>query len=244
MGVTSYLLINHYFTRDAASRAAFSAIALNRVGDASLIICFVVLGSQGLPLDIEALSLMLDDGNVHPSAPVLLAVAAIAKSAQIGLHSWLPTAMEGPTPVSALLHAATMVCAGVILLVRMTPIMLATPLVSTFLVFTAGITLGAAALTALRQPDLKRIVAYSTLSQLGYMALGSAFLFPEAAMLHLWAHSFFKALLFVGAGLAIHALGEDQDQRHAGGLYLPVPVTAVAGCIGVLALVGFPFLAA
>lgn len=148
--------------------------------------------------------------------------------------------MEGPTPVSSLLHAATMVCAGVILLFRVNVIM-GGPILS-ILAIVGGLTLILAALTALHQPDFKRVVAYSTLSQLGYMVLAVSLPLPEVALFHMWCHSFFKALLFMCSGLVIHCMAEDQDLRTTGGVYLVLPFTAVCSLMATLALAGAPFL--
>jgi len=181
MGVLSYFLIGYYVTRPSASRVALHAVVLNRFGDFAIICAVALLVQRGLPLELDLLLILPE--LVPESFIVLMAIASVAKSAQLGLHTWLPNAMEGPTPVSSLLHAATMVCAGVILLFRVNVVLGGTTL--SCLAIIGGLTLITAALTALHQPDFKRVVAYSTLSQLGYMVLAVSLPLPEVALFHM-----------------------------------------------------------
>ncbi|CAM9552036.1 unnamed protein product [Chrysoparadoxa australica] len=173
---------------------------------------------------------------------ILILVAAIGKSAQIGLHTWLPDAMEGPTPVSALIHAATMVTAGVFLLNRCSPLLEYAPKALSVIALVGGITAFFAASTALVQNDLKRVIAYSTCSQLGYIVLACGLSNYEASIFHLANHAFFKALLFLGAGCVIHGVQDEQDMRRIGGLRRLIPFTYGIILVGSFALIGFPFL--
>ncbi len=174
---------------------------------------------------------------------MLLFLGAMGKSAQIGLHTWLPDAMEGPTPVSALIHAATMVTAGVFLMARMSPIMEYAPYALGFVTFIGATTCLFAATIGCVQNDIKRIIAYSTCSQLGYMFIAAGVGAYQASIFHLFTHAFFKALLFLGAGSVIHAMSDEQDIRRMGGIWRKIPVTYVVMWIGSLALAGIPIFA-
>ncbi len=253
VGVSSYLLIGHWYERPAAANAANKAFLVNRIGDFGFMIGILMLwqftGSVNFH-DIEsALSLARD---VSPdglsSALPYLTVATLfvfcgpmGKSAQVPLHVWLPDAMEGPTPVSALIHAATMVAAGVYLLVRITFLLALVPQACEVIAWVGIITAVFAALIATQQSDIKRILAYSTLSQLGYMICAVGCSAGDAAMFHLFTHAFFKALLFLGAGAVIHAMHHEQDIWKMGGLRTKMPVTFWTFLIGTLALMGCPF---
>lgn len=244
VGVCSYMLIGHWFTRESAAKAANKAFITNRIGDfgfmLGILIVWTATGSVhfiGIAHSISALT----------AQPVLLTVAAllifcgaVGKSAQFPLHVWLPDAMEGPTPVSALIHAATMVAAGVYMLVRVFFLIGASPNALCVISWIGMITATMAALMAIQQDDIKRILAYSTLSQLGYMVSAVGFAQPNAAIFHLFTHACFKALLFLGAGAVIHALHHEQDIWRMGGLKKSMPLTFITFVIGTLALMGCP----
>lgn len=247
VGLCSYLLINFWFTRLQANKAAIKARLVNRVGDVGLVLGRLVI--------YEAYQ-SLDYGVVFARTPIraesypntilisclLLFVGAVGKSAQLGLHTWLPDAREGPTPVSALIHAATRVTAGVFLLARCSPLFEYAPLALEVVCIVGAATAFFAATTALVQSDLKRVIAYSTCSQLGYRVFASGLSAYSVAVFHLSNHAFFKALLFLGAGSVIHARGDEQDRRRMGGLVRVLPLTYAAIFIGSIALRGFPFL--
>ncbi len=259
VGLTSYLLIGFYFEKPSAAAAAQKAFITTRVGDMAFFLGMIWLYGQTHTL------LFFDDGKglletgalatlagtatigglaVSAMAALLLLVGAMGKSGQVPLHTWLPDAMEGPTPVSALIHAATMVAAGVFLVARTHPIFLNSGITGLPLSATAwigGITALYAACVALGQNDIKRILAYSTVSQLGFMMVALGTNGVAAAMFHLIAHAFFKALLFLSAGSVIHGCHEEQDIRKMGGLRHEMPKTFVAYAIGMMALAGFPF---
>ena len=254
VGLCSYLLINFWFTRIQANKAAIKAMLVNRVGDFFLLlslfsICFVF---SSLDYDVVfglapfAIKTNIYVGNLEIPALdficFLLFLGAMGKSAQIGLHTWLPDAMEGPTPVSALIHAATMVTAGVFLIVRCSYFFELSPKTLSFIVFVGSITSFFAATTGLFQNDIKRIIAYSTCSQLGYMIFACGLSSYDLGLFHLSNHAFFKALLFLGAGSVIHAMADEQDIRKMGGLRRILPFSYSVMVIGSLALVGFPFL--
>jgi len=250
VGVASYLLIGFYYKKPSANAAAMKAFIVNRVGD------------FGFALGIFALfyltdSIRMDD--VFAAAPalaetqlhflwtewnaanligVLLFIGAMGKSAQLGLHTWLPDAMEGPTPVSALIHAATMVTAGVFLVCRMSPLYEYAPDAKMFIIYIGASTAFFAATVGLVQNDIKRVIAYSTCSQLGYMFVAAGAGVYGAAMFHLLTHAFFKAMLFLGAGSVIHAMHHEQDMRNYGGLRKKIPLTFYAMLIGTLAITG------
>ncbi|MBA2462408.1 MAG: NADH-quinone oxidoreductase subunit L [Actinobacteria bacterium] len=242
VGLASYLLIGFWHEREEAVAAAKKAFIMNALGDATMALAFFVLIWQTGTLEF---------GPVFAGAPELSSTAlnlvalgllggAIAKSAQIPLHTWLPDAMEGPTPVSALIHAATMVTAGVYLIVRAHPIFELAPGVQDLAAGLGALTLLVAGLIALVQTDIKRVIAYSTMSQIGYMFLGAGVGAYGNGMFHLMTHAFFKALLFMAAGLVIHHLAGEQDIRQMGGLRHSMPKTYVAFLVGSLALAGIP----
>nr|YP_009684027.1 NADH dehydrogenase subunit 5 [Lessonia spicata]QDP13851.1 NADH dehydrogenase subunit 5 [Lessonia spicata] len=254
VGLCSYLLINFWFTRIQANKAAIKAMLVNRVGDFGLalgifgiFICFGAVDYAtvfALAPQLSAVSLTflnIEFGALNLIG-ILLFVGAVGKSAQLGLHTWLPDAMEGPTPVSALIHAATMVTAGVFLLARCSPLLEYCPKALTVISIVGGMTAFFAATTALVQNDLKRVIAYSTCSQLGYMVFACGLSNYSVAVFHLGNHAFFKALLFLGAGSVIHAVGDEQDMRKMGGLRRLLPFTYAIMVIGSLALMGMPFL--
>jgi proton-translocating NADH-quinone oxidoreductase chain L len=254
VGVCSYLLISFWFTRRQAAKAALKAMVVNRVGDLGLLAAMALAYNRLGTLDLGLL-LALGPATGLQSAPflglepslatllgLLLLVGAVGKSAQLGLHSWLPDAMEGPTPVSALIHAATMVTAGVFLLVRCSPLLALSPAAAAAVALVGSLTALFGATVGLFQNDLKRVVAYSTCSQLGYMTMAVGLGAPAVAAFHLANHAFFKALLFLGSGVVIHAFGDEQDMRRLGGLARLLPLTHSLMVLGSLSLAGFPFL--
>jgi NADH-quinone oxidoreductase subunit L len=246
VGLCSYLLIGFWFERPAASRAGQKAFIVNRVGDAAFITGILfLLAKVGSP-EFAAINAAPAAGLLAPglvtAVAVLLFVGATGKSAQVPLHVWLPDAMEGPTPVSALIHAATMVTAGVYMVCRLNGLFAASIPASTVVAWVGGATAVFAATIALVQNDIKRVLAYSTISQIGYMFLGCGVGAYAAGMFHLVTHAFFKSLLFLAAGSVIHALGGEQDMRRMGGLRKRLPVTFPAFLTGALAISGMPFL--
>ena len=251
VGVSSYLLIGHWYDRPAAANAATKAFLVNRIGDFGFMIGILMLWAITGQVDFAGLHTILNQlqaqpGGIEPFVPYLTVAALfvfcgpMGKSAQVPLHVWLPDAMEGPTPVSALIHAATMVAAGVYLLVRLDFLLEIVPITREIIAWVGILTAVFAALIATQQSDIKRILAYSTLSQLGYMisAVGAAA--GHAAMFHLFTHAFFKALLFLGAGAVIHAMHHEQNIWKMGGLRTKMPVTFWTFLIGTLALMGCP----
>jgi NADH-quinone oxidoreductase subunit L len=244
VGFTSYLLIGHWFDRDAAAEAAKKAFLTNRVGDFGFMLGILMIWMPTGSVIFEEIIPTMSRITVNPVylaiAGILIFSGAIAKSAQFPLHVWLPDAMEGPTPVSALIHAATMVAAGVYMLVRVAFIIQASSQALTVIAWIGTITAVMAALTATQQNDIKRILAYSTLSQLGYMVMAVGLASNEAAMFHLFTHAFFKALLFLGAGSIIIMLHHEQNIWKMGGLSRRLPVTFLTFVIGALALIGCP----
>ena len=254
VGLCSYLLINFWFTRIQANKAAIKAMLINRVGDFFLLLSLFSISFVFNSLDYDvvfglaplAIKSNILIGNLEvPGLDLicfLLFLGAMGKSAQVGLHTWLPDAMEGPTPVSALIHAATMVTAGVFLIVRCSYFFELSPNTLSFIVFVGSITSFFAATTGLFQNDIKRIIAYSTCSQLGYMVFACGLSSYDLGLFHLSNHAFFKALLFLGAGSVIHAMADEQDIRRMGGLRRILPFSYSVMVIGSLALVGFPFL--
>jgi NADH-quinone oxidoreductase subunit L len=242
VGLASYLLIGFWHERPQAIAAAKKAFVMNAFGDATMALALFALMWQTGSLDFE--TAFEGAGGMSQTLVNLVALGllggAVAKSAQIPLHTWLPDAMEGPTPVSALIHAATMVTAGVYLIVRAHPIFELAPSISDLAAGLGAITLLVAGLVALVQTDIKRVIAYSTMSQIGYMFLGAGLGAYGSAMFHLMTHAFFKALLFLAAGLVIHHLAGEQDIRKMGGLKGVMPRTYLAFLIGSLALVGIP----
>jgi NADH-quinone oxidoreductase subunit L len=243
VGLSSYLLIGYHHERPSAIAAAKKAFVMNAVGDATMALAFFLLiqrtGSLEFAAGIEWATGAEGSWAVNLVALGLLG-GAIAKSAQLPLHTWLPDAMEGPTPVSALIHAATMVTAGVYLLVRLADLFEQAPRVQDLAAGIGAATLLVAGLIALVQVDIKRVIAYSTMSQIGYMFLAAGLGAYANAMFHLMTHAFFKALLFLAAGIVIHALAGEQDMRKMGGLRRVVPGTWLAFLIGALALSGIP----
>ena len=254
VGLCSYLLIGFWFKRDSANNAAIKAFIVNRVGDFGLAIAIFIMFLLFGTLNFEEIfskvpeftknSLIIFGGefNVLTLICVFLFIGAMGKSAQFLLHTWLPDAMEGPTPVSALIHAATMVTAGVFLVVRCSPIFEYSQFALNLVAIVGMITALFAASVALVQNDIKKIIAYSTCSQLGYMFFAAGVGAYHIAIFHLFTHAFFKALLFLGAGSVIHAFQDEQDITKMGGVWKKIPFTMVLMLIGTLALTGFPFL--
>mgnify|MGYP001425186603 FL=1 len=254
VGLCSYLLIGFWFKRETANNAAIKAFIVNRVGDFGLaigiFIIFLIFGTLNFEevfllvpgFSKTNLSIFGGEYNVITLICVFLFVGAMGKSAQFLLHTWLPDAMEGPTPVSALIHAATMVTAGVFLVVRCSPIFEYSQFAMNLIAIIGMITALFAASVALVQNDIKKIIAYSTCSQLGYMFFAAGVGAYHIAMFHLFTHAFFKALLFLGAGSVIHAFHDEQDISKMGGVWKKIPYTMILMLIGTLALTGFPFL--
>ncbi|NNE53511.1 MAG: NADH-quinone oxidoreductase subunit L [Sulfitobacter sp.] len=250
VGVASYLLIGFYYKKPSANAAAIKAFVVNRVGDFgfALGIFALFLMTDSIRLDDifaaapdlaeQTISFLWTDWNAANLIAFLLFVGAAGKSAQLFLHTWLPDAMEGPTPVSALIHAATMVTAGVFLVCRMSPLMEFAPQAMTFVTVIGASTAFFAATVGLVQTDIKRVIAYSTCSQLGYMFVAAGVGMYSAAMFHLFTHAFFKAMLFLGAGSVIHAMHHEQDMTNYGGLRKKIPYTFWAMMIGTLAITG------
>lgn len=255
VGLASYLLIGFWYQKPSANAAAIKAFVVNRVGDfgflLGIFLVFVLTGSvafdsifpQIAGLTERSFRFLGYDWNALTLTCLLLFMGAMGKSAQFLLHTWLPDAMEGPTPVSALIHAATMVTAGVFMVARLSPIFEYAPVALTVVVVIGATTAFFAATVGLVQNDIKRVIAYSTCSQLGYMFVAMGVGAYSAGIFHLFTHAFFKALLFLGAGSVIHAMHHEQDMRNMGGLRKHIPLTAAAMTIGTLALTGFPFFA-
>jgi proton-translocating NADH-quinone oxidoreductase chain L len=255
VGLCSYLLISFWYTRISAGKAAMKAIVLNRIGDCGLLLAIFAIFLTFRTLEFSVIFAVTPffeqktfmflnyEFRLLNFIAFFLLIAAIGKSAQIGLHTWLPDAMEGPTPVSALIHAATMVTAGVFLIIRCSPIFEYTPGVLLTMTIVGSLTSIFAASAAIVQHDIKKTVAYSTCSQLGYMVFCCGLSNYPVSLYHLVTHAFFKALLFLSAGAVIHALLNEQDIRKMGGLAKLLPFSFVMMLIGSLALSGFPFLA-
>jgi len=255
VGLASYLLIGFWYHKPSAHTAAMKAFIVNRVGDFGFILGIIatysVFGSlyfDEIFSDVESLhklSIMMVGFklNVIELIGILFFIGAMGKSAQIGLHTWLPDAMEGPTPVSALIHAATMVTAGVFLVCRMSPLLEFAPFALNTITVVGALTAIFAATIGLTQFDIKRVIAYSTCSQLGYMFFAAGVSAYPASMFHLTTHAFFKALLFLGAGSVIHAMSDEQDMRKMGGIWKKIPFTYALMWVGSLALAGIPFFA-
>ncbi|MBF9046292.1 NADH-quinone oxidoreductase subunit L [Rhodobacterales bacterium LSUCC0031] len=250
VGVASYLLIGFYYRKPSAGAAAMKAFIVNRVGDFGFLLGIFALfwmsdsiqfdvilpmGAAFAEMTIPFLGMELNAAN---TIAMLLFIGAMGKSAQLILHTWLPDAMEGPTPVSALIHAATMVTAGVFLVCRMSPLMEYAPFATNFIIVLGAATAFFAATVGLVQNDIKRVIAYSTCSQLGYMFVAAGVGVYSVAMFHLFTHAFFKAMLFLGAGSVIHAMHHEQDMRNYGGLRKKIPYTFAAMMIGTLAITG------
>ncbi|WP_201834068.1 NADH-quinone oxidoreductase subunit L [Microvirga zambiensis] len=255
VGLASYLLIGFWYQKDSANAAAMKAFIVNRVGDFGFLlgIFTVFVLFNGVTFDAifprvsefaNARFMFLGiEWHALTIACLLLFMGAMGKSAQFLLHTWLPDAMEGPTPVSALIHAATMVTAGVFMVARLSPLFEYAPSALAVVTVIGGITAFFAATVGLVQNDIKRVIAYSTCSQLGYMFVGLGVGAYGAGVFHLFTHAFFKALLFLGAGSVIHAMHHEQDIRHMGALRRYIPLTTAMMAIGTLALTGFPFTA-
>jgi len=254
VGLCSYLLIGFWYKKETANNAAIKAFIVNRIGDFGLAIAifliFFFYGTINFEEVFQATSTLIDKKLVFFGVEtslitlicIFLFIGAMGKSAQFLLHTWLPDAMEGPTPVSALIHAATMVTAGVFLVVRCSPIFEYSQFALNLVAIVGMVTAIFAASVALVQNDIKKIVAYSTCSQLGYMFFAAGIGAYHVAMFHLFTHAFFKALLFLGAGSVIHAFKDEQDIRNMGGIGKKLPYTYAFMLIGTLALTGFPFL--
>src|SRR6266704_102243 len=244
VGFTSYVLIGHWFYRDAAADAANKAFITTRIGDfgfmIGILMVWMATGSVVFNEMASRLSILANNPGYLTVAVLLIFCGAVGKSAQFPLHVWLPDAMEGPTPISALIHAATMVAAGVYMLVRVGFIIQASQTALLVIAWIGTITAVLAALIATQQNDIKRILAYSTLSQLGYMVMAVGLASSEAAMFHLFTHAFFKALLFLAAGSVIVMLHHEQDIWKMGGLSKKLPITFVTFGVGALALIGCP----
>ena len=255
VGLASYLLIGFWFRKPSANAAAIKAFVVNRVGDLGFMLgifgTYLVFDTVSIPRILElapgmagsTIGFLWFRADTMTVLCLLLFVGAMGKSAQLGLHTWLPDAMEGPTPVSALIHAATMVTAGVFMVCRLSPMFETSPVALDVVRFVGAATCLFAATCALVQTDIKRVIAYSTCSQLGYMFFAAGVGAYGAAMFHLFTHAFFKALLFLGAGSVIHAMHHEQDMRYYGGLRKSIPVTFWAMLLGTLAItgVGLPF---
>jgi len=250
VGLASYLLIGFWFRKPSANAAAIKAFVVNRVGDLGFMMgifgTFLVFGTVSIPAILEAapgmqgatIGFLGGRFELMTVLCLLLFVGAMGKSAQLGLHTWLPDAMEGPTPVSALIHAATMVTAGVFMVCRLSPMFETSPTALTVVTVVGACTALFAATVGLVQTDIKRVIAYSTCSQLGYMFFAAGVGAYGAAMFHLFTHAFFKALLFLGAGSVIHAMHHEQDMRYYGGLRKHIPLTFWAMMAGTLAITG------
>ena len=254
VGLCSYLLIGFWYKKDSANKAAIKAFIVNRVGDfgfaIGIFLIFMYFGTvnynevfQLVPeFSKKEINFLGFNSNLITVICLFLFIGAMGKSAQFFLHTWLPDAMEGPTPVSALIHAATMVTAGVFLVVRCSPIFEYSQTALNFVAIIGMLTAFFAASVAIVQNDIKRIIAYSTCSQLGYMFFAAGVGAYHVAIFHLFTHAFFKALLFLGSGSVIHSLNDEQDIRKMGGMWNQMPYTWIAMLIGTLALTGFPFL--
>ncbi|MGH6738172.1 MAG: NADH-quinone oxidoreductase subunit L, partial [Bradyrhizobium sp.] len=255
VGLASYLLIGFWYYKPSANAAALKAFVVNRIGDFGFSLgifgTFLVFGTVSIPAILHAAPGMAGSTIGFAGMRVgtmtllclLLFVGAMGKSAQLPLHTWLPDAMEGPTPVSALIHAATMVTAGVFMVCRLSPMFQTSPTAMHVVTWVGAITCFFAATVGCAQNDIKRVIAYSTCSQLGYMFFAAGVGAYGAAMFHLFTHAFFKALLFLCAGSVIHAMSGEQDMRRMGGLWNRIPITYAIMWIGSLSLAGIPFFA-
>ena len=253
VGLSSYLLIGFWYKKDSANKAAIKAFLVNRIGDFGLAIgiflIFLYFGTlnynevfeQASNFSQNKINFLGLEVNLITLISLFLFIGAMGKSAQFFLHTWLPDAMEGPTPVSALIHAATMVTAGVFLVVRCSPIFEYSQFALNIVTIIGMTTAFFAATVAIVQNDIKKIIAYSTCSQLGYMFFAAGLGAYNASIFHLMTHGFFKALLFLSAGSVIHAMHHEQDMRKMGGLFKKIPFTATMMWIGSLAIIGFPY---
>jgi NADH-quinone oxidoreductase subunit L len=254
VGLCSYLLIGYWYKKPSACNAAIKAFVVNRIGDFAFALgifsVFIIFDSVEFKYIFSTISekqntifnILGYQLNAIDTMCILLFIGAMGKSAQIGLHTWLPDAMEGPTPVSALIHAATMVTAGVFLIARFSPVFEYSPIALQFITIIGATTALFAATVAITQNDIKKIIAYSTCSQLGYMFFACGVSAYPAAIFHLMTHAFFKALLFLGAGSVIHAMSDEQDITKMGGIWKKIPLTYGLMWIGSLALAGiYPF---
>ncbi|MGB0154122.1 MAG: NADH-quinone oxidoreductase subunit L [Verrucomicrobiales bacterium] len=245
VGVSSYILIGHWFEKDSAADAAKKAFLTNRIGDFGFMIGILLVWTLTGSIyfnEVAAAVGGVENAKLLNIAVLCVFCGAIGKSAQLPLHVWLPDAMEGPTPVSALIHAATMVAAGVFMLARVTFLVESAEMAATVIAWIGAITALVAALMALQQNDIKRILAYSTLSQLGYMIMAQGVHHgSDAGMFHLYTHAFFKALLFLGSGAVIYACHHEQDIWKMGGLRRKMPITFITFAIGTAALIAVPF---
>ena len=246
VGLCSYLLINFWLTRIQANKAAMKAMFVNRVGDIGLVLAMLMILKEFGALEFSTISSLLVTPTINKEnitiICLLLFLGAVGKSAQLGLHTWLPDAMEGPTPVSALIHAATMVTAGVFLIIRSGSLFEVSPFALIIVTILGALTAFFAATTGVLQNDLKKVIAYSTCSQLGYMVMVCGISNYFTSLFHLMNHAFFKALLFLSAGSIIHAVKDEQDMRKMGGLIKSIPLTYIMILIGSLSLMGFPYL--
>lgn len=256
VGLASYLLIGFWYTKDRPPSAAMKAFIVNRVGDVGLVAAIGFIFYTFNTIELTAIFTKIAESNhstqtlhlfgdmqAFDLVGLCLLLGAMGKSAQLGLHTWLPDAMEGPTPVSALIHAATMVTAGIFLICRFSHLFELAPIAQTAMLIVGSITALFAGYVALTQNDIKKIIAYSTCSQLGYMIMACAVSAYSVAMFHLVTHAFFKALLFLGAGSVIHAMSGEQDIRRMGGLHKSIPFTYIMMLIGSLAITGIPIFA-
>ena len=253
VGLASYLLIGFWHHKDSANKAAMKAFIVNRVGDfgfaIGIVAIYFIFGSVDFEIIFKDAQLYENQNfiflglelSIIDTICFLLFIGAMGKSAQLGLHTWLPDAMEGPTPVSALIHAATMVTAGVFMVARMSPLFELAAYTNLFIIFIGASTAIFAASIALTQNDIKRVIAYSTCSQLGYMFFATGIGAYNSAIFHLMTHGFFKALLFLSAGSVIHSMHHEQDMRKMGGLFKKIPFTGSMMWIGSLAIIGFPY---
>ena len=246
VGLCSYLLINFWFTRLQANKAAIKAMVINKVGDIGMLLGMILIWILYGSLDYNSIFSLsftgLGNDTLMNLSAFLLLIGVMGKSAQIGLHTWLPDAMEGPTPVSALIHAATMVTAGVFLIIRMSPFFEQTPIILLIIILLGSLTAFFTSTIGLTQNDLKKVIAYSTCSQLGYMVMVCGFSQYNSGLFHLVNHGFFKALLFLSAGSVIHAMMDEQDIRKMGALRLITPLSYTCIFIGSISLMGLPFL--
>ncbi|MBT6136750.1 MAG: NADH-quinone oxidoreductase subunit L [Rhodospirillaceae bacterium] len=255
VGLASYLLIGFWYHKPTANAAAIKAFVVNRVGDFGFAlgifgvyilfdtVSFDAIFAAAASKQEASITFLWWEANAITVLSILLFIGAMGKSAQLGLHTWLPDAMEGPTPVSALIHAATMVTAGVFMVARLSPLIEYSADALTVITFVGAATAFFAATVGLCQNDIKRVIAYSTCSQLGYMFFALGVSAYSAAIFHLMTHAFFKALLFLGAGSVIHAMSDEQDMRKMGGIWRKIPLTYSLMWIGSLALAGVPFFA-